>query len=418
MHTVITSLKVGLFLAKRQLLRSSKGTTLLIVFIMMLTFLNLVVIGGILVGLVQGSVVDYRNQYSGDLLISQPSTKRYIENSQPLISEIESNSLVAAFSARYVRVAEVLADFNKNTKLNEEPNETTAQLTGISPRQENDVTGLSRYVIEGSYLNANDEGYVLVGSDKLKRFAGFNDPSQHLLENVFVGTKLKITINDVTKQFTVKGVIKSKIQAVSQRLYITDTELKQFANITDLNVNEIAVKLVPQANTSVVQKIISQSKNARNALVQTSQESQGKFIQDISVTFDVLGNVIGTIALCVASITVFIVIFINAVTRRKFIGILKGIGITSLAIEFSYIVQSLFYACVGTGIGLILLYGFLKPYFELHPIDFPFSDGILVATATGTMLRAFILLGITLVAGYVPAKMIIRKNTLDSILGR
>lgn len=414
-----TSLKVGLFLAMRQLRRGSIGTTVLIIFIMMLTFLNLVVVGGILVGLVEGSVVAYASQYSGGVLISQPDNKNYIENSQPLINTVRYTPGVAAISARYVRGAKFLADFNKDTKPNEKPNETTAQLTGINPTDEDSVTGLSRNVIEGEYLTPNEEGYILVGSGKLRRFSGFNDPSQHLLENINVGSKIRVTMNDGnTKDFTVKGVVKSKIEAVSQRFYINERELRRLANINDFNVNEIAVHLEPNYSSADVKGLISASPDASQALVQTSEESQGKFIKDISATFDILGKVIGGIALSVASITVFIVIFINAVTRRKFIGILKGIGITGLAIEFSYIIQSLFYAIAGTGFGLILLYGVLKPYFNNNPIDFPFSDGILVATPSGTIARVLILLVITLVAGYVPAKLIIRKNTLDSILGR
>lgn len=414
-----TSLKVGLFLAFRQLRRSSLGTTVLIIFIMTLTFLNLVVIGGILVGLVLGSSIAYANQYSGGVLISQPDNKNYIENSQALIGVVRTTPGVAALSARYIRGATVLADFNKDTKPDEKPNETTAQLAGIDPLAEDGVTGLSRFVLEGSYLDPNEEGYILVGSGKLRRFAGFNDPSQHLLDNVVVGSKLRVTLADgTTKDFTVKGVLKSKIDAVSMRFYITDRELRRLATITDLNVNEIAVHLEPNFDPVQVKNLIATTPAASEALVQTAEESQGKFIQDISVTFDVLGNVIGGIALAVASITVFIVIFINAVTRRKFIGILKGIGITEISIEFSYILQSMFYAIFGTGIGLALLYGVLKPYFDAHPIDFPFSDGILVATPGGTLARVLVLLSITLIAGYVPAKMIIRKNTLDSILGR
>ena len=80
--------------------------------------------------------------------------------------------------------------------------------------------------------------------------------------------------------------------------------------------------------------------------------------------------------------------------------------------------QSLVYALVGTAIGLGLLYGFLRPFFNAHPIDFPFSDGILVAPVAGTMLRMLLLLITTAVAGYLPARMIIRRNTLDAILGR
>ena len=111
-------------------------------------------------------------------------------------------------------------------------------------------------------------------------------------------------------------------------------------------------------------------------------------------------------------------IFINAITRRKYIGILKGIGINGRVIEFSYVFQSIFYAVIGSGIGLAVVYGFLVPFFAAHPIDFPFSDGILVAPVDQTFFRVGLLVFSTLVAGYIPAWMIIRKNTLDSILGR
>jgi ABC-type antimicrobial peptide transport system permease subunit len=41
-----------------------------------------------------------------------------------------------------------------------------------------------------------------------------------------------------------------------------------------------------------------------------------------------------------------------------------------------------------------------------------------VATYPGALVRVAILLVVTLLAGYIPAKLIVRKNTLDSILGR
>ena len=48
------NLRIGFFLAIRQIKRASLWTTGLIVFVMVLTFLNLVVLSGILVGIVQG----------------------------------------------------------------------------------------------------------------------------------------------------------------------------------------------------------------------------------------------------------------------------------------------------------------------------------------------------------------------------
>jgi len=156
----------------------------------------------------------------------------------------------------------------------------------------------------------------------------------------------------------------------------------------------------------------------RYAKIKTAEEAFPKFLEDIKDTFALLGNMISSIGLVVASITIFIVIFINALTRKKFIGILKGIGIDRRAIEFSYMFQSFFYAVIGSTVGLIILYGFLVPFVDANPIDFPFSDGILVAPILSTAIRLAILIVITLIAGYVPARMIVRQNTLDSILGR
>ena len=76
------------------------------------------------------------------------------------------------------------------------------------------------------------------------------------------------------------------------------------------------------------------------------------------------------------------------------------------------------YALIGVTIGMFLVFAIIKPYFSAHPINFPFSDGILVATVSGTFLRAGILMVTTIIAGYIPARIVIKQNTLSAILGR
>jgi ABC-type antimicrobial peptide transport system permease subunit len=134
--------------------------------------------------------------------------------------------------------------------------------------------------------------------------------------------------------------------------------------------------------------------------------------------FGLLGNVFGLIGLIVAIITLFIVIFINALTRRRQIGILKGIGVRGATILWSYVFQSLFYVIIGSGIGLLLTFYVLKPFFVANPIDFPFSDGILVAEVGTTFLRVGILVIVGIFAGLIPSWMVVRRNTLNAILGR
>ncbi len=63
------SISVGIFLAIRQIRRANIWTNILIVFVMTLTFLNLVVVGGILVGLIEASVKSNRVHYSSDIFL-------------------------------------------------------------------------------------------------------------------------------------------------------------------------------------------------------------------------------------------------------------------------------------------------------------------------------------------------------------
>jgi putative ABC transport system permease protein len=197
-----------------------------------------------------------------------------------------------------------------------------------------------------------------------------------------------------------------------------DTQLRSLIGRDDYNVDEVSIKLLPGGDPVLVRDGLIRSGVNQYARVQTFEDAQPKFLQDIKATFALLGNMISSIGLAVASITIFIVIFINAITRRKFIGIMKGIGISGVAIETSYVFQSIFYAVIGSSIGLGILYLMLQPYIAANPIDFPFSDGILVAPLDGTLIRIGLLVFTTIIAGYIPARMIVRKNTLDSILGR
>ncbi|MBX4200926.1 hypothetical protein KW786_02235 [Candidatus Parcubacteria bacterium] len=411
------NIKIGFFLALRQIRKSNPWTTGLIVFVMVLTFLNLVVVSGILVGLIEGSISAWHKQYTGDIIISALLNKDYIENSPNIINLVRGLPEVKNMSVRYNKGVILEANY-QTKKINDKPNTASAQLIGINPGQEDALTGLSSHVIDGSYLTPADYDKVLIGNFLLKQYVPVDSPGFTALENVGVGTKIRIKVNDVTKEVTVKGILKSKVDNVSMGLYMIDSEVKSLIGRGDGNAAQIAMTLKDGADPLAVKRKLVLAGVDKSAKVQTYVDAQPKFLKDIIATFAMLGNALSSIGLVVASITIFIVIFINALTRRKFIGILKGIGINGQAIEISYIFQSMFYAFLGAAIGLIIIYFALVPLFLAHPIDFPFSDGILVAPFGETLIRVALLVGSTIIAGYIPARMIIRKNTLDSILGR
>ena len=413
----LLNIRIGWYLAVRQLRRASLWTTGLIVFVMVLTFLNLVVVSGILVGLIQGSIDAERTQYTSDVIISKPADKKYIENSPNIIALVRALPQVAAASPRYTDGAVFEANY-KTRKENDKPNTAAGQVVGIDPVAEDAVTHLSSHIVEGSYLRPGDYDQAVIGDYLLKQYVPVSNAGFDSLENVYVGTKIRITVEGVTREVTIKGILKSKVQDISRNVYLVDAQVRSMIGRNDGNVGEISVRLVPGADPIQVREALMLRGVDASAKVQTYADAQPKFLKDIVATFNMLGSAFSSIGLVVASITIFIVVFINAITRRKFIGILKGIGIDGHAIEIAYILQSVFYALCGSGIGLLIVYGLLAPSIAAHPIDFPFSDGILVAPLGQTMQRVGLLVFSTLVAGFIPAWMIIRKNTLDSILGR
>ena len=414
----LLNIRVGFYLAVRQLRRASLWTTGLIVFVMLLTFLNLVVVTGILVGLIEGINESYRTQYTGDVILSALPTKNYIEDTPSVVAFIKTLPQVSMLTERYQSGGTIEANYLTRTSDTEKPNATGAQVIGIDPVAENAFSGLSAQVIDGAYLDVGDYDRVLVGNLLLAKYAFGNQPGLTPLTDVAPGTKVRLTINGSVREVIVKGVVKSKIAPLAASIFIPAAELRMLTGRTDQNVAQVVIRLVPGSDPDAFKALLLASGIGEKAKIQTFSDAIPNGVADIKTTFAMLGNGFSSIGLVVAAITIFIVIFINAITRRKFIGILKGIGISGEAIEISYVFQSLFYASIGSAIGVLVLYGVLVPAVAAHPIDFPFSDGILVAPIDGTAIRIGLLVLTTVIAGYLPSRMIVRKNTLDSILGR
>lgn len=412
---------IAFFLAIRQLKHASLWTTSLIVAVMMLTFLNLVVVNGILVGLIESSIQGSKDKYSGDVIISTLRQKSIIENSAEIQQILGSLPNVTDVIPRVLAGGKVQAEYRKLLRQEETPNEAQVTVAGIDPTLEDKATNLSKFIIDGTYLDEADRDGILVGAFLLNELTPIDNAGFPQLRGVKIGDRVKLTVDKNSKEVFVRGILKSKIDQIDARVFMVQPELRKLIGRSDVNVSEIAVKLTPgstEEDAVRVKKILEANGYEYDAKIQTATEAQPKFLKDMKDIFGLLGTLMGSIGLVVASITVFIVIFVNTLTRRKFIGILKGIGISSKSIEYSYIIQSAFYAVVGALLGMVVLYGFLVPFIDANPIPFPFSDGILYAPIIGTLWRAFALFAVTIIAGYIPARMIVGKNTLDSILGR
>lgn len=411
------SVRIGLLLGFRQIQRASIWTNILIVFVMMLTFLNLIAVSGILVGLIEGAERAVRENAMGDIVISARDDEDRILETNSVLKEIAAYPEIQDYSVRYTGNAVIEANYKERRDLSGERDTAAVIVQGVNPILEDNMSNLSSLLRDGEYLNADEEGYILVGAYYLKEYAeNFGDIFDTI--DAKTGDTVRLTYGDVSKEFIIKGIIESKVDEINLSAYIPEREFRRIFGRFDRNADAIVVRTnTPQINADVANSMRASGLD-EYAKIQTYEESLPKFLIDIKNTFNVLGTFIGSIGIVVASITIFIIIFINAMSRRRHIGILKGIGIQRNVIEIAYVVQSAFYALTGSLLGALTTYGFLIPYFDKNPIQFPFSDGILVAPPDETFIRFIILFIITMIAGFIPAWMIVRQNTLNSILGR
>jgi len=411
--------RVALFIALKNIQRGSLAVKMVTVSILLLTFLNLTVVGGLLNGITEDIGVKIKNSLFGDVVIQPSKEYSYIQNSGEVINSLENNSDIGAYSERLLTGTIVESGY-KEVSGNIIPRRVGASVAGVSVDHEDETTNISEKIISGRFLVESDWNAIVLGSTLVegytKKGATGGDTT---LGHVLVGEKVRVRFsNGVAREFTVVGIVSTKSSVVDQRAYIQYKELRQILNLSENKYSEIAiVAKVPAASGYLAEYLGKSVENQKND-VKTLNEAIPSGVSDVKVAFTLIGNIVAAIAVLVGLVTVFVIIFVNASSRRRYLGILKAQGIDPSALILSYVLQALFYTMIGIVLGVAVLFGFLQGYFAEHPLSLPMADGSLLLDTAYLSVRVAILLVSTLISAFVPAWFIIRQNTLNAILGR
>jgi putative ABC transport system permease protein len=406
---------------------------------MMLTFLNLVATSGFLVGIIEGASRAFKQQWTGDLFIGKRDENEYIKRSYDIENMLASFPEVKSYSPRLLAGAKIEANWWEKRE-EKDANIVSNSIAGVDPTREDETTKLSSAIVEGEWLKEGDARGIVIGSGYLQEYSRVKDLVA-LLKDIHPGTMVRVTVtrkaptsgdpdsqlipkedatqsNSVTQDFIVRGILDSKVQFVSSRAYILDSELKKMLGKTDGDISEIAIKMVDGVDPYRVKTPLMNNNFGEYAKINTAEEGSPEFLVNIKLFFSIIGTILGSVSVVVALITIFIIIYINALTRRRQIGIMKAVGVTEFAIELSYIFQALFYVLSGSVLALVIIFLGLKPYIDAHPIDTPFATIVLVAEPVSVAYKFGLVILVSVLAGYLPARIIVNTNTLNAILGR
>lgn len=411
--------RVALFIAIKSVRRGQITTKLVMVFILLLTLLNLTVVGGLLNGITEDVGDNIKKSFTGDVFIEPPSGYDYIKNTHDLFSRLNDND-VSGYSGRLLKGATLEYDY-KRASGNKKPPSVGTTITGINPDAEATTTVLPNKIVEGIFLESNDRDAIVLGASLVDGYTKGSTGVSDTLGYVPIGDKVRARFSSGnTFEFTVVGILHTKASTVDQRSFVNYKILRQLSELPSNEYSEIAIRTNNQTAIPSLVKYLEDADagtNYKNDIKEAS-EAIPKAIADLQKAFALIGNLVGATAVLIGLVTVFVIIFINASSRRRQIGILKAQGIESSALTLSYVFQALFYTIIGVIIGMAVLFFFLQGYFEKHPLSLPMADGQLLLGFDYVTARIIVLMVSSLISGFVPAWLIIRKNTLNSILGR
>jgi putative ABC transport system permease protein len=268
-------------------------------------------------------------------------------------------------------------------------------------------------MVSGKYLEKNDRDKIILGREVSGGYgAAFENEG---LGGVDTGDKIDVIFgNGIKREYEIKGIFSTKNIGCDQLAFITQKEMESVLGRYNM-ASEIIVKI---EDTGQEQKYIKEFRELGivKEEIKPWTEYMG-FTASITESFDMISIMLGAIGAIVAGITIFIVIYVSVVNRKKQIGILKAIGMRERIIVRSYILQALFYAILGIGAGLILIYFLIVPYFIKNPLDFPMGWVSLAVTQNNLIISSISLIAAAIIGGFIPSRRGAKESIIDAIWG-
>ena len=399
-----SQLRLPFYLAWQYVRRGKKWTLLLTIFMMTIAFVNLIFISSLFNGIIDGTNKQIINTLTGNIYITPSDGQETIENKDDVLLKIRSIAQVTGVSAQTNVFGQI--------KYNEFSG--SWQILAINPDDEKQVTNISENIIDGKYLDKDDLDQILIGI----QIAGGKDVEQNAFsfKGAKVGEKISLNFNGLIKEFTIKGIFKTKFIQSDSRAFITQKAYDKMTNNEfSQSTNTIAVKINDDKKND---QVINEIKNVGiNDNIYTWREVAG-LMKSVSESFNSINILISIVGILIAAVTIFIVIYVDIVNKRKQIGILRAIGVKPYIIIFSYVILSAVYIVIGVIFGTIVFQFILVPYFQANPFVLPICDAVLVLNKIDYIARVEAVTWVSIISGLIPSAIITRTKMLNAILGR
>ncbi len=401
------NIKASFFLARTTIFRGNKGTLAMTILIMTLAYVNLIFISSVFGGIVEAINEQSINNLYGNIVIAPADDEIYIENKDAMNS-IDTIPGIVASSAHYINNTVISYDENHDGR---NVQQGKWLVKSVDTEDEMKVTQISESIIEGEYLEDNDRNKIVIGKEIAGGHGG--DLDYLSLGGVYVGDEIDVKFsNGIKRTYIIKGIFSTKNSQADQMAFITTKEMESVLHIYNL-ASEIIIKIDEKGQEETYIEQIRQL-GFYDEDIKTWEQLTG-FTSSASKSFTMISIILGAIGTIVAGVTIFIIIFVSIVNKRRQIGILKAIGMKEGTIILSFVMQAIFYAMIGIILGVSIILFLVRPFFIDNPLDFPVGWVSLKITFNIIRISNISLMVAALIGGFIPAFRGTKESILDSI---
>jgi len=403
-------IRVAFFLVYKAITRGNKFTLVLTILVTTLAFINIIFSSAFMNGAISKAYQQAKENYVSNIVILPATDEKYITQVQQLKTKINTLPGVVSSSSRYSQSGVIRYDPDKD---NVDVREKAWTIKSINPDEEIKVTNLQDYMVAGMYLEENDRDQIMMG----REISGGYEASFEIssLKGARVGDEVTVTYgNGVKRDYKVKGIYMTHFPLADLNVFVTEKEMESV-----LQVHNRATELLVKTDGSVPESVYVdrlRMMGVENEQINVWLDFIG-YISGLTQTFSIINGIVTFIGLLVAGITIFIVIFIATINRRRQIGILKAIGMKERIIILSYIFQAVFYAVLGVIVGMVVIEYLIMPYFIRHPFPMPIGLVSLALVQRDLAISILSMVTVSIVAGFIPSWMVTRQNIIKAIWG-
>ncbi|ELV8722185.1 ABC transporter permease [Vibrio harveyi] len=331
-------------LAWRNLWRNKLRTSIMLG-AMVFGLMGVVAMMGFMNGLVDSMTKNAISWQTSHLQIQQksylvnPELKDVIPDAEKISKVLASNREVKAISERFL--ADGMIASARSTR--------GIRINGVNIEQEQNITPLSKHIVDGEWLSEEGRNPILVSSKIAERL------------KLRVGSKVVLTLSDVNGEvagaaFRVRGIFKTPSTGFDDgNVYVRKVDLEKVAGLS--GTHEIAILLTSNNDVEIKQLLAfthsilpPESKDLLS--VRPWQEIQ-PLLSTMMSTMDVSNQVMLVVFVLAMTLGIINIMLMSVFERTREFGVLMAVGMQKHKIRLLIVFETLLLGLSGCALGLL-----------------------------------------------------------------